>query len=246
MADGEEFRFKIDAYSPETMPMARLAEYLGLLAGILGEASSVHLVRLEAGSTTIVHRIDREAIPKVRDRAASVRRGDGPLEAVRAYRTINQLLRDDNAVGVLREAAGEIIRFPGREISEEKFESVKQRGTIDGEVIRIGGSRKYVPITLRCEDRELSGCWALRPMAKRLAQRLFEPVRLFGRGRWTRDADGNWNLEQFTVDSFEPLRDEPLSKTLAGLRKIAAGWKDASVEELLTIRRGEDGPNGSH
>ena len=244
MVAGEEFRFKIDAYSPETMPMARLAEYLAQLATILGEANAVHLVRLEAGSTTVVHRIEREAIPKVRDRAASVRRGNGPLEAIRAYRRINQFLREDNGVGVLREEAGEIIRFPGRELSEEKFESVKQHGAIDGEVIRIGGSRKYVPITLKSEDSELSGCWALRPVAKQLAIRLFEPVRLFGKGRWTRDAEGKWALEQFTVHSFEVLRDEPLSKTLAGLRKIAAGWKDASVDELMAIRLGPEHLNG--
>jgi hypothetical protein len=239
MAAGVEFRFTIDAYSPETMPMARLAEYIAQLAIILGEVNAVHLVRLEGGGATAVHKVEREAIPKVRDRAASVRRGDGPLEAIRANRKINQLLREDNGVGVLSEDAGEIIRFPGRELSEEKFESVEQQAAIDGEVIQIGGSNKIVPILLQSEGQELSGCWAPRAVAKRLAARLFEPVRLFGRGRWTRDSEGKWALDHFTVDSFQELRDEPLSKTIAGLRAIAAGWKDDSVDELLTLRHGE-------
>ena len=103
MAAGEEFQFKIDAYSPETMPMARLAEYLAQLAIILGELNAVHLVRLEGGSTIVVHKIEREAVPKVVDRVTSVRVGNGPLDAVRANRRINQFLREDNAVGVLSE-----------------------------------------------------------------------------------------------------------------------------------------------
>ncbi len=238
MAAGEEFRFKIDAYSPETMPMARLAEYLAQLAIILGELNAVHLVRLEGGSTIVVHKIEREAVPKVVDRVTSVRVGNGPLDAVRANRRINQFLREDNAVGVLSEESAEIIRFPGRELSEEKFESVKQQATIDGEVIRIGGSQKNVPIILQSEDEELSGCWAPRAIAKRLAVRLFEPVRLFGRGRWTRNFEGKWALDHFTVDSFQELRDEPLSKTIAGLRTITAHWEDSTVDELLALRDG--------
>ena len=34
---GAEYRFSIDAYTPATMPMARLAEYMAQLALILGE-----------------------------------------------------------------------------------------------------------------------------------------------------------------------------------------------------------------
>ena len=79
---------------------------------------------------------------------------------------------------------------------------MKQQATIDGEVIRIGGSQKNVPIILQSEDEELSGCWAPRAIAKRLAVRLFEPVRLFGRGRWTRNFEGKWALDHFTVDQF--------------------------------------------
>ena len=57
MSDSDEFRLKIEAYTPDTMPMERLAEYLAELALMLGERTFVHFVRLEAGSTSIVHRI---------------------------------------------------------------------------------------------------------------------------------------------------------------------------------------------
>jgi hypothetical protein len=98
-----EYRFKIDAYSPDTIPMARLAEYMAGLAQLLGEPAAVHFKRLEAGSTVLVHNVEGEAAPIVRHRLAAVRRGDGPPEALRAFKTLNKYLRDNNAVGVLRE-----------------------------------------------------------------------------------------------------------------------------------------------
>jgi hypothetical protein len=39
-SDGTEYRFVIDAYSPDTMPMARLAQYMAELSQILGECPS--------------------------------------------------------------------------------------------------------------------------------------------------------------------------------------------------------------
>ncbi len=101
-AGGEEYRFKIDAFTPDTLPMARLAEYMASLAELLGEPTAVHFKKLEAGSTILVQRIDREAVPKVRQRTSAVRRGDASQDATRAFKAINKLLRDDNASGVLQ------------------------------------------------------------------------------------------------------------------------------------------------
>ena len=48
MAEAGEFRFTIDRYTPETLPMARLAEYLSQLATLFGEKQAVHLTTSEA------------------------------------------------------------------------------------------------------------------------------------------------------------------------------------------------------
>ena len=59
-----EYRFKIDAaYTPETMPMARLAEYIRELSTLLGNQDKVHFDRLEEGSTVPIIRVDHEAFP---------------------------------------------------------------------------------------------------------------------------------------------------------------------------------------
>ena len=247
--DGE-YRLKINAFSPETIPMSRLAEYMRELSQMLGEENAVHFRKLERGSTVLVQRVDHEAIPKIRERVAAVRRGEGPREALRAYGAINRLLRDDNAAAVLRERkrGAVVIRFPGVEEAQEKFPSVRQHGAIDGRVMRVGGEDETQPIWLESEGKKIVGCYTTRTIAKELAKRFNEPVRLFGRGRWSRDSDGNWSLIDFKIETFEPLEDVPLVDAIAHLRAIPTEWDDDAYAELDAIRHGppRGKRNGGH
>ena len=240
MMNWHEYKFKIDAYTPDTMPMARLANYLAELSTLLGETPYVHLARLEAGSTVIVHKINSEALPKVQARTAAIRRGEGQILEMKAYKRINTLLREDNGTGVLLENDNaEIIRFPGKEEKQLQITSVQQQGEIDGEVIRVGGKNDLVPIILDVEGREISGCWAKREVAKSLAKNLFEPVRLFGTGKWDRNPDGEWSISRFVVDHFEVLQDVSLSNSVLALRGLQGEWEDNALHELTAFMRKE-------
>ena len=245
---GGEYQFRIDVYSPATMPMGRLAQYMAELATLLGERDSVHFRGLTKGSTILNARVDREAVPKVRARVVAVRAGDATGDTQRAFNSLNKLLKADNAVGVLRDAAprGVIVRFPGREATEEKF-TVKQQGSIDGIVTGIRGKDSSIHITLQSETQQISGCETTRALAKQLGSKLFEPVRLFGKGKWIRDGDGTWTLEHFRAESFEALRDTQLTDALAALRDIPTEWGDDAYQELMDIRKGPGGrKNGGH
>ena len=246
--DGTEYRFRIDAYSPETMPMGRLAQYMAELATLLGERDAVHFRRVTKGSTVLNAKIDREAAPKVRDRVVRVRAGDAPADAARAFGALNKLLRDDNAVGVLRDDSpkGVVIRFPGREIAEEKFAAIRQQGSVDGIVTGIRGRDDTIHITINSEGQHISGCETTRAIAKQLGGKLFEPVRLFGRGSWARDADGVWTLVKFKIESFEGLQDTPLSTALAELRALPIEWGDDAIRHLDDMRHGPGKRNGGH
>ncbi|WP_201159895.1 hypothetical protein [Rhodoplanes elegans] len=241
-----EFYFWIDAWTPSTIPMARLAEYMAQLATILGEANSVHFVKLKRGSTGLVHKVQPEAVQKVRERANAVRRGDAPRDALRAYEVVNKMLRDDNGVGALKEASSLIIPFPGREHQEERFSAIKERGTIDGEVLRVGGPHKWVPVLIESEGGAMSGCWADRATAKLLAHRLFESVRLHGTGKWSRSSEGRWLLQEFVIESFEPLNTASLSEALEAVRASDA-FNDTSISDLTFLRHGPaEKQNGGH
>ena len=111
---GVGFRLKIDAFTPATIPMARLSEYMTALAELLGEPEHVHFNRLTPGSLNVNLRVDWEAAPKVRARADAVREGTALTDAMNAYRTINKMLREDNGTGGFKQdkERGKIFVFP--------------------------------------------------------------------------------------------------------------------------------------
>lgn len=249
MADGREYRFRIEAYTPETLPMARLAEYMADLAAMLGEPAGVHFVRLDPGSTVLVQKIDSEAEPKVRDRVRTVCAGDGPADALQAYNRLNRRLLEDDAVGALSDDQGiEVIGFAGRDLAEPvTFEAFNQAGSVDGVLIRVGGVRDPVPLTLQASDGGLTNCQATRELAKTMAEHLFGPeLRVHGIGRWHRDKAGAWQRDRFTADRFEVLGTEPLSAVVARLRDVPGSeWPDVE-DPWAELDRERSGPSETH
>lgn len=247
MKTPREYKFRIDAYTPDTIPMARLAEYMQDLATLLGEKEHVHFVRLDEGSTVLVQKIDTESVPKVRARisAIDVAAGGGPEDSLRAFRAIDRRLAEDNAVGHLYQDGGaEIIRFPGCESPRPlTFGAFNQPGSLDGLLIKIGGKDETVPVHLQ-EGSAVYICNATRDMARRLAPHLFSGIlRVHGTGRWARDAEGQWLLRRFNISDFEVLEDAPLSAVVARLRQVpGSGWKeiDDPHAELKRLRQGSD------
>jgi len=219
-----EYRFKIDAFTPETMPMARLAEYLTDLAKLLGTQDSVHLIKVEPGSTVPVMLVEYEDEPKVRERLHAVHNNEGPEEAMRAAVEINRRLVRDNARGDLIDPIGKsIIKFPGRDRAiNVSYGPFSQPGSLDGVLIGVGGKRDPVPVHLQPRNEaDIHICYASRTLAKQLAQHIFGPMlRVSGTGRWFRDPDGKWIMERFMVVGFDVLRETKLRDVVGKLRQI--------------------------
>ncbi len=243
-----ERRFKIDAYTPGTIPMARLAEYMGELASLLGNASYVHFLRLDEGSTQLVHFIDDEALPRIDERLDRIRRGEGPSDAIEAVNRINRRLREDDATGLLMETTGaEIIRFPGCELGEPvTFGAFNQQGSLDGVVLVVGGKTDPVPVHIQSvEDPDrIYNCYAARAVAKELASHIFGPeLRVSGIGRWSRNADGKWDLARFMITSFEILDNESLTSTVASLRAIKGSEWESFEDPWAELDQVRNGPH---
>ena len=86
MKEQREYRFVIDAYRPDTLPMARLAEYMGELARLLGRLDQVHFVRLEEGSTALVQRVEPRLRPTSRNDSTPSDRTTSPMMQPRRSR----------------------------------------------------------------------------------------------------------------------------------------------------------------
>lgn len=228
MADYTEFVFKIDAYTPETIPMGRLGEYMDALANLLGEHDSVHFINLTKGSTKLHHKIKREAEPKVAARLTLVKNGNAPEDAKKAEAALNAMLKADNASGFYNKSDGaEVIFFPGaKTIIPETYGPIARQGTIDGIVQKLGGKDNIIPVYLEERDGTTIRCSTTKETAKSLAKYLFgEEIRCSGVGKWFRNSDGKWELDVFQISSFEVLEDKSLIEAVAELRSVdGSGW----------------------
>lgn len=225
MAEAGEFRFQIDGAEP--LPMARLADVLRDLAAVFGERGAVHFAGTEAGAAPVI-RVERAALAAVLARLAAVGRGEGPPEAMRAYHALDDRLGQGGARAALVDRDGEpVLHFPGRGDGESV--QIRQDGSIDGEVVRVGGQSEDARILLRAAGGVLADITAPRDLAKALARHLYETVRLHGPGRWTRLRGGRWVLDGLKVERFDVLGDASLPDALAALRALEARWDGPSA-----------------
>lgn len=219
-----EYVFRIDAFTPENLPMARLAEYLGALAKLIGHKDHTHFVSIERGSAQLVHRVEHIDAPKVDARLTRVRLGDASKEALKARRELDDLLANDNAVGTLTErVSGKVILpFPGRMRPKPiAIPPFRENATIQGQVVRVGGTDNTAHAILQDGETSHTNLSMSREIAKQLAHRLYGPmVRLHGNGRFERQEDGEWRVLDFRVDRFEELNDQPIDHDLRSLREI--------------------------
>lgn len=254
MSKEKRLVFYIDAYSPETIPMAKLAEYMADLAALLGRDNAVHFARLETGSTKIVALVEYEDFPKVRTRLANISRGNWDKETAKLFEQIDHRLANDNAIGriyfedIQGHQAPDMVIFPGRtKPKPQSYGPFNQDGHLDGLLISVGGKDETISLRLQNGELTYSNCETNRTVARELGKHLFEPVRIHGTGRWVREVSGQWTLLKFRVQSFDVLAADSLKDTVAALRGVrGSGWSDIKdpLAELEDMRR--DDESGLH
>lgn len=232
MAEHGEYRFEIDVFTPLTISMKRLNEYIGDLVNLFGNEEHVHFLRVEEGSAApTVFVYPPPAIPHVERRILAVKTHGASARATKAFNAINTKLGEDGAVARLISKQGELLYFPGRELSTSpQIGPIKEHGTLEGEIIGIAGRDETVQVYLR-ELEKIHTCTTQnRDKARDLAKYLFEgKVRVSGEGTWYRTKSGQWELKSFIVESFSPLRGEAISEVVSRLRSIES-------EELKQIK----------
>ena len=221
MAELGEYIFRIDVFTPVTLSMKRLNDYIGELVDLFANENHVHFLRVEEGSAAPVVHVDPPAIVRVERRLLAVKTGVGSRRAMKAFTGLNDKLAEDNGIADLVSLAGRVIHFPGRKrYASPEIGPIREPGTLEGEVIGVAGRDETVQVYLR-EGERIHTCTGSKEQARALAQYLFEgKVRVFGDGRWRRTKAGEWELYRFVIDSFLPLKTEPLSAIVTRLRSI--------------------------
>jgi len=242
MADFERFEFVLPGYTPETMPLDRLIEYLNNLMVILGNPSDTHLIDIKESSTKPVFVMPHHAAVKARKRARETWEGGGPVRARDAYRRIRRMVADDGGKpAVLISQSATILEFPSVDLgADQEIGSVRQASSVTGELIRVGGETEFDQILLReISGTVIAGCFATKEVAKDLAKHLHEYVRLNGIASWHRDRHGKWQLARMKVQTFEMVDDESLSEAVAAVQATITDWPDDLSDTLLRMRGGD-------
>lgn len=243
MIEDEIYTFRIDAYTPQTIPMARLAEYMAVLAAMLGEKDSVHFHSLEPGSTKLLSRIEKEAAPKVRDNVNSAQSEDGKPDVVKAYKQANDMLRKDNAAATLERCGENVLEFPGRKLPRPpKLGPFNQGVEKDGVLVRVGGVDKSAHATIEDNNSETWSFEVTRELAVELAHHLFgKPLRLTGTGRFFRDEEAQWQHSALKAASFEVLNSDSLVAVVDRIRQLPGDiWKPDPIAVLRSLRDDQD------
>lgn len=240
----EEYEFYIDAYTPSSIPMARLAQYLTELASFFGHPHSVHFARLKKGSLGVVARVAHEAVPKVRVRLQNARDPNAPQDVRKPYKKIDEMLRNDNAVGKLLRGTSNVVVFPGRKgATNQRMGPFTEPSMLDGKIVRVGGTDETAHVLVEDSDGKIWSAECTRELAVELAQFLYKhPVRVIGSARWVRTEIGEWEQLNFRAKEFIKLIDADLSAAVGKLRDIQADWKkESDPADLLRRVRGGNG-----
>lgn len=239
MADFERFEFSVPGYTPETMPLDRLIEYLNQLMTILGNPSDLHLVDIETGSTRPVLLARHDIARKVRGRAREVWSGGGPARAQMAFKRVRRMVAEDGGKpAVLFSKKQTILEFQGDDFAEDQVvPSVRQPTTINGKLVRIGGTGEYAQALVEdFSGNVIAGCTVDRGHAAQLGALLYKPVQLHGIGSWSRDEKGKWQLVRFHVQTFEQMEDAEIDDVLREAAEAVSNWPDDMHGQLLHMR----------
>jgi hypothetical protein len=227
MDDLTYYDFRIDAWRPDTLPLKRLSEYMAELAKLFGSTEHVHLIKVRAGSAIPELAVHKTAQSKVEARLSLVGTPGAPADVTSPFQKLNKYLHEDNACATLRKKGGALlIDFPGKRTPLAEEVTLHEAGSLDGVVIRVGGSDDTVPVWLEGENQKRLYCTASKAIAKDLAVHLFgEAIRVTGNGKWRRSIDRTWHLDSFTIKSWEALEKDDLASVIRDLRAVpGSGW----------------------
>jgi len=214
--------FYIIGTNPQDIPLGRLAAYMSELASFMGSEEHLRFARLETGSVGIVVNSPKKYEGVIVSRTLEAASGQPDALAARSWRKINEYLKKDNCTGKMLLSDGSKVRFPGEiEPSYAPLRSIVQRTSIQGRLVRIEGGGDVIKVGLETDGNLKASQISLNPvLATELAGHFHKNIRLDGVGKWGRDGDGNWYLENLQVTSFEELQDLSLKETLEKLKTI--------------------------
>lgn len=236
MADTTTYTFKIEDFTPESMPFGRLVEYYQEIKRMIGVADHLHLIDVVESSHGSAFKIDRNAESDLAKRLMAINDGSAPRNATRARDAINEMLREDGTSGSFYDSRGvNVIPFPGNRAVESAQLRVRGAASFVGELYHIAGTKDDAKVRISTDAYGVVFCTTSREIAKALRDFLFEDVKVSGRGMWAKSEDGKWDIDNFVIADFAPVKRESLRQSVNRLREMSIAWPVDPIGEIDTI-----------
>ena len=243
MIDTTTYTFKIDDFTPESMPFGRLVEYYAEIKKMLGLADNLHLVGLFEGSHGSAFAIDRNCESQLVRRLMAINEGNAPKAAQRAQSAINAMLREDGTSGAFFDNhSRNIIQFPGKRSEGSVLYRARDAASFIGELYHISGNKDdVVKARVSTDAYGVVFCTTTKELGRKLRNFLFENIKVSGRGMWSRSSDGRWDVDDFTITDFAPVAKGGLRESIDRLRKIDITWPDDALGLIREIEETDGG-----
>ena len=236
MVDNTTYTFKIEDFTPESMPFGRLVEYYLEIKRMLGVADNLHLVDVVESSHGSAFKIDRNHETALARRLMEINDGTAPKSAANARDAINAMLREDGTSGSFYDSNGvNVVPFPGKLSAEISQIRVRGAASFVGELYHIAGTKDDAKVRISTDAYGVVFCATSKDVAKALRDFLFEDVKVSGRGMWAKTEDGKWDIDNFIIADFAPVKKESLRQSVDRLRGMRIDWPDDPLGEIAKI-----------
>lgn len=236
MSDAKHYSFRIQKFTPETMPFGRLVDYYAELQKMLGVSDNLHLTDIFESSHGNKFRVDFNHETELQKRIAELNEGTAPNAAKKAQDKLNAMLKADATSADFVDSMGQnVIVFPGKGLDAQSIIRIRDAATFVGELYHIAGTKDDAKIRLTTEAYGVVFCTTTRDIAKSLRDFLFEDIKVSGRGTWTRDGAGTWDIDDFAITDFTPVKKESLRQSIDRIRSARVVWPDDALRVVRDI-----------
>jgi len=231
--DAINYTFKIADFTPETMPFGRLVEYYAEIKKLIGVADHIHLIDVVESSHGSMFAVEKNHESALTKRLIAINNGSAPKPSLRAHSMINSMLKEDGTSGIFGDQAGDnVIVFPGKRSDENTQIRIRDTATFTGELYHIAGRQDDARVRIITDAYGVVFCTTTKEIAKALRDFLFESVRVSGRGTWIRLENGTWDVDDFSITDYAPVKQENFRSAVDSLRNIGVNWPDDPLGDL--------------
>jgi hypothetical protein len=229
------FSLRIKGFTPDSLPLGRMGEYVSALAELIGDDVQASFERVTKGSAQLKVKIKDDDVDLVIKKMQLAPVSDEGSQVRRGYEKIQYLLSVDKTSAEFRPAKGAVIlKFPGAPKNIIRLATMKEMGEINGRIIKVGGRDDTIPVAIRTPEGVIINCNSSVEMARNLKKYLLEPIDIIlsGEGKWQRSEGGSWEIIDFKITGVSEIDFIGFSSELEKVRDLGSGWDDVQDVDL--------------